>query len=340
MTVSRRPYFYPLRQTACIPLVTAAKICYVNFFFQRQGRLKAALFYEIIRSIGSAWRRPSKTFPPSPPSNRCAGGGPETEGGARLELDYDALLGLAAEVGYRLQVSGAEIYRVEESMQRLLQAYGQAAGQVFVIPNCIIVSLTTPAGHPVTCVRRIPSHGTDIYLLEAVNGLCRSLCAQTPPLDEARARIDAILAGRRSFSMPMQLLGYFLGTMFFGMLFGGTLRDGICSGICGVALGGCLTFMTRLGANLFFKTIAGGAVSALLALLLTWAGLGQNSDFVIIGALMALVPGLIFTNAIRDIMAGDMVSGITRAAEALLIGVAIALGTGFVLTAARMLGGM
>ena len=128
--------------------------------------------------------------------------------------------------------------------------------------------------------------------------------------------------------------------MFFGMLFGGTLRDGICSGICGVALGGCLTFMTRLGANLFFKTIAGGAVSALLALLLTWAGLGQNSDFVIIGALMALVPGLIFTNAIRDIMAGDMVSGITRAAEALLIGVAIALGTGFVLTAARMLGGM
>ena len=152
--------------------------------------------------------------------------------------------------------------------------------------------------------------------------------------------VNAILAGRRSFSMPMQLLGYFLGTMFFGMLFGGTLRDGICSGICGVALGGCLTFMTRLGANLFFKTIAGGAVSALLALLLTWAGLGQNSDFVIIGALMALVPGLIFTNAIRDIMAGDMVSGITRAAEALLIGVAIALGTGFVLTAARMLGGM
>ena len=257
-----------------------------------------------------------------------------------MELDYDALLGLAAEVGYRLQVSGAEIYRVEESMQRLLQAYGQAAGQVFVIPNCIIVSLTTPAGHPVTCVRRIPSHGTDIYLLEAVNDLCRSLCAQTPPLDEARARIDAILAGRRSFSMPMQLLGYFLGTMFFGMLFGGTLRDGICSGICGVALGGCLTFMTRLGANLFFKTIAGGAVSALLALLLTWTGLGQNSDFVIIGALMALVPGLIFTNAIRDIMAGDMVSGITRTAEALLIGVAIALGTGFVLTAARMLGGV
>ena len=110
--------------------------------------------------------------------------------------------------------------------------------------------------------------------------------------------------------------------------------------LCGVALGGCLTFMDWLGANLFFKTIAGGAVSALLALLLTGVDLGQNSDFIIIGALMALVPGLIFTNAIRDIMAGDMVSGITKAAEALLIGVAIALGTGFVLSMARVLGGV
>ena len=257
-----------------------------------------------------------------------------------MDLDYDALMELAAEIGYRLQMAGAEIYRVEESMQRLLRAYGLENGQVFVIPSCIIVSLTTPAGHPVTCIRRIPTHGTDIYLLEAFNDLCRRLCAQTPPVAQAREQIGAILSGRLTFPLPVQLLGYFLGTMFFGMLFGGTLRDGFCSGLCGVALGGCLTFMDWLGANLFFKTIAGGAVSALLALLLTGVDLGQNSDFIIIGALMALVPGLIFTNAIRDIMAGDMVSGITKAAEALLIGVAIALGTGFVLSMARVLGGV
>lgn len=255
-----------------------------------------------------------------------------------LELDYDALLSLAAEMGYRLQMSGAEIYRVEESILRILQAYGLDSGEVFVIPTCIIVGVTTPRGHPLSCVRRTPSHGTDIYLLEAFNDLCRRLCAQPPPVEEARAEIQSILAGRLIYRLPMLLLGYFSGTMFFSMLFGGSLRDGLCAGLCGMAAGALVTGLSRLGGNLFFKTIAAGALAAVLAVFLAWTGLGEHVDFIVIGALMALVPGIVFTNAMRDIMAGDMVAGITKVAEALLTGVAIALGTGFALSALRALG--
>ena len=82
---------------------------------------------------------------------------------------------------------------------------------------------------------------------------------------------------------------------------------------------------------------AGAAVSAFAALALTAAGIGQNPDSIIIGALMALVPGIAFTNAMRDIMAGDMVAGISKAAEALLIGAAIALGTALALGLIRLL---
>ena len=71
-----------------------------------------------------------------------------------MALDYDALLGLTSELGYRLMESGAEIYRVEESVQRLLRAYGVTTGEVFAIPNLVIVSLTDPNGHPVTRARR------------------------------------------------------------------------------------------------------------------------------------------------------------------------------------------
>ena len=75
------------------------------------------------------------------------------------------------------------------------------------------------------------------------------------------------------------------------------------------------------------------------ALLLTAAGLGQSLDKIIIGALMALVPGIAITNAMRDIMAGDMVSGISKGAEALLIGAAIALGTAIALGLAALTAG-
>ena len=47
---------------------------------------------------------------------------------------------------------------------------------------------------------------------------------------------------------------------------------------------------------------------------------------------MLLVPGLAITNAIRDTMSGDLVSGLTRAAEAFLIAISIATGTGAILS--------
>ena len=75
-----------------------------------------------------------------------------------LELDYNKLLDMVSEMGYRLMKSGAEIYRVEESIQRLLQAYGAPRGEVFAIPNCLMVSLTSPDGRPVTQIRRMPTH--------------------------------------------------------------------------------------------------------------------------------------------------------------------------------------
>ena len=100
-------------------------------------------------------------------------------------MEYDDLLNMGTELGYQLMFSGAEIYRVEESVYRLLTAYGLQP-QVFAIPNCLIVSLNTPQGHPITRMRRIPSHGTDIELLERCNDLCRRLCREVPPVKQAK----------------------------------------------------------------------------------------------------------------------------------------------------------
>jgi uncharacterized membrane protein YjjP (DUF1212 family) len=43
---------------------------------------------------------------------------------------------------------------------------------------------------------------------------------------------------------------------------------------------------------------------------------------------MLLVPGVALTTSMREVMAGDMISGITRMTESLLTATAIALGVG------------
>lgn len=243
-------------------------------------------------------------------------------------MDYDKLLNLAAEMGYQLMASGAEIYRVEESVDRLLRAYGLEDPQVFAIPNMLLVSVTTPQGHPITRMRRIPGHGTDIELLERCNGLNRRLCAQTPPLDQAQEAVEGLRSNARAYRPAQVLLGYGLTAAFFTPLFGGGVQDGLCAFLCGLAVGVCALYGGKLiGANSFFRTCVLSAVASLLALILTRLGVGQNVDMVTIGTLMLLVPGVALTTAMREIMAGDIISGLCRTAETILLGTAIALGT-------------
>ena len=101
-----------------------------------------------------------------------------------LQQFYALLLELAAELGYRMMCTGAEVYRVEESVQRVLQAYGVESGEIFAIPSCINVSLTDPDGQSSTRIRRIPPHSTDLDLLVAYNELCRQVCQSPPPLED------------------------------------------------------------------------------------------------------------------------------------------------------------
>lgn len=251
-------------------------------------------------------------------------------------MDYDALLELATEVGFRLLKSGGEIYRVEESIVRLLQAYDVPGAEVFAIPNCIIASAVTPEGKTITRVRRVPAHGTDIDALEAYNGLCRTLCRETPELPEAARALKEAEGGLRQYTLWGRLAGCFATTFFFCLFFRGTWRDALCAGVCGMVICLCQSFMEKRGTNIFFKTLACAAVSALLALALTGIGAGQNVDRITIGALMVLVPGVAITNAMREIMAGDMVSGLSRAAEAVLIATAIAVGTGIAMGLPRL----
>ena len=173
-----------------------------------------------------------------------------------------------------------------------------------------------------------------------VCGMMRALCPKAKIIVHSHIVYPPLtLTWRAAHGVYQLFADYFLGCGVFTMFYGGPPMDGLCGGLCGVVIGLCLTLTVRLGANLFFRTTAGAAAGGLVAVALIALGLGHNQDLIIIGALMALVPGIAITNAMRDIMAGDMVAGISKGAEALLIGVAMALGTALALGLVRVFGG-
>ena len=100
-------------------------------------------------------------------------------------MDYYLLADMTVQIGYELAVAGAETYRVEETMRRVIEAYG-TEGQAFAIPNCVAVSFVTPNTKPLTIMKRVGYHGNDLERIEKLNALSRRICAEVPEPEEAQ----------------------------------------------------------------------------------------------------------------------------------------------------------
>ena len=242
-------------------------------------------------------------------------------------MDYNTLLDLATDLGYELAMSGAETFRIEESITRVLSSYGVQA-EAFAIPNYLVVSIITDSGKPITRMRRIGQHGNDLDSVEKFNGLSRALCNRKPEPKIGLEWLKMVKSQKIFYSRPAIYLGNFLGALGFALFFGGNWTDGICAGICGLLVGFINQFLEDMKANHFFRTRAAAFAMSLLAYIMSVIGIAPNVDAVVIGTLMLLVPGLLFTNAMRDIIYGDTNSGVNRIVQVLLIAVALALGTG------------
>ena len=254
-------------------------------------------------------------------------------------MDYYLLTDLAVTMGYHLAMSGAETFRVEDTIHRILRAYGVEC-EVFAIPNCVSVSLEAANGKPLMLMRRIGFHGNDLEKLEKLNELSRRICAERPEVDTAMSWLEQTLAARRSYSAAAVYLGNLLVGLGFCLVFGGTLLDCLWAGLMGLIIGVVTRFMDKQEANPFFSTILASCLMALPAYAAAGLGWLNSPDAAIIGTLMILVPGLLITNSMRDIIYGDTNSGLNRVVQVFLVAAAIALGTAGAWNLSSLLWGM
>ncbi len=250
-------------------------------------------------------------------------------------MDYDLLLSGCCEVVRQLLRHGAEIQRAEDTARRILAAYG-LEGDVFAIPNCVWISAPCPDGRIRTVMRRVPAIASNIEGIERFNDLSRRLCA-APPDDpgELLAQCRATQAGLRRYPDWLCAAGYFLGAFFFALFFSGGWAEGAAAGLAGLACGVCLTALNRAGANGFLTTLASALVLGLAACGMAALGAPVSLEVTVAGGIMVLVPGLVFTNFMSDLLTGDMVAGLATFARAVLSAGAIALGAGLAMALFR-----
>ena len=209
--------------------------------------------------------------------------------------EENRLLHLMLEMGEKLLESGAEIKRVEDTLERIGFAYGAARMNVFVITSSIIITMETTDGRLLTHTRRINfANSTDFTALEQLNELSRQCCKNPMPLDELKRRMN----GQKDPDRRRNLyLGSILAAGSFAVFFGGTWADALVSAVVGVLI----CFLVRIVPCL-------------------------NLDKIMIGDIMLLIPGIAMTNAIRDMLMGDTISGLMRLIESILWAGSLAVG--------------
>lgn len=241
-------------------------------------------------------------------------------------MDYSKLLQNVLDIAEEMLVAGAEVNRVEESVERMISAYGCPFERVnvFIITTNIQCTFEDPEGNIITQIRRVKRNDTNFDRLDYLNDLSRYICENTPDLQEMRFRYLDIM-GRPQHTLYVKYLSAALVAGAFTVFFGGSFFDGLCAFLIGLIIVFLQRYLRKFNENQLALTFTTALISGFITVILFSGGLA-DMNYILIGQIMLLIPGLAFTNAIRDMLLGDIATGSVRLLNALVTAGAIGLG--------------
>lgn len=246
-----------------------------------------------------------------------------------MTVDHELVVESCLLAGRLMMESGAETYRAEDTMDRMAISQKLTQSQSFVTPTGIIFSGNKNLP---TRLVRINARTTDLGKIASVNNVSRKLALGDITIEEAYNELKQIEEEHKTYPFWIQVVAAAIASGAFLLLFGGKVMDvptALIAGGVGYAIADRLEVRTRVK---FFAEFLAALFVTIIATISVSSGLGYELDKIIIGSVMPLVPGLLITNAVRDLMAGSFVSGLSKGAEAFLTAFAIGAGVALVLS--------
>lgn len=255
-----------------------------------------------------------------------------------MSKSKDALT-LAVEIGYVMLQNGGEIYRVEDTVMKIMEAYELEDYDVYVLSNGLFASANEGGADARSMIRHAPLGSVNLLKISKLNQLARDICEKRCTEEEAWERLERIRNHKKD-PLWIRVLSTGIGSGGFAILFGANILDGIVATFIGCMLTflmlGCEKHKVGRFATLLFSSIFVTALS-LIPMSMGWPVL---QDKIVIGCIMPLVPGIAFTTSIRDIYNGDYLSGVIHLLDALLTALLISVGVGLTIYVYQNMGGV
>lgn len=249
---------------------------------------------------------------------------------AKTDFTRDQTINIAVKMGKILLKSGAETYRVEDTISRCCLAHGYEVDP-FVTPTVII--LGNEDADSFIRVSRIGYRSTNLSLISEMNSMSYNFAKWDMGYEDTCKWLDKKWRQPAPYGKWMVCIASGIGSAAFAAMLGGNSHDFIAAFITGGAAMVALKQIAGYHPSAFWENAVAGVVIATVALICCAMSVQCTMEKIIVGALMPFVPGVAFCNGLRDYMAGNLMSGNSRIAEALLFASSIAIGIAFVLRA-------
>lgn len=251
-----------------------------------------------------------------------------------MEICIDKLLKVVKLASQIILENGGETYRAEETINFICKSAGVKEIDSVATPTGIHITLSTNENKYNTVVKRISRRTINLSKLNKVNNISRQLTNKSITLDEALATLEETRTYNENENKYISSLYGGISAAFFTLVFGGGIFEFFISLISGFIVSLTSRKFENLHSYHFITSIVAGLIIAFIAISSTYiSGMG-NYNYIIVGGMMPKLPGLSMTNAIRDTIRGDLLSGITRGTEAILIASSLAVGAGVIFTLA------
>lgn len=240
-------------------------------------------------------------------------------------MNYSKIVQNILDVGESLLKSGAENFRLEDSLYRMCRSYGFVRYDVYAVPSNIQITVETPEGEIITQIRQIESTDIDFDRLDYLNNLSRYVCANTPDENEFRKKYLEVMEREG----PHPMVKYFAGVMGgtgFAVFFGCGLTDAIVAVLVSLMIVVVGEWLGRHESNLLIYNLILSFLSEIIILAAFRLGIGAHPDRIMIGIVMLLISGLGVTNGIREVLQRDFISGALNIMNAMLGAAGIAFG--------------
>lgn len=252
--------------------------------------------------------------------------------------DTKEIMTLAVEIGDMMLRNGAEIYRVEDVVLRIMESYHIEQFDVYVISNGIFASANENREDACSMIRHVPLGAVNLSKIAVLNQLARDLCEHQCSVSDAWERLEQC-KNQITYSNRSLILACGLGCGCFCYLFGGTPLDAVCAFGIGILEEIVLIQFAKQKLSRVLSNVFASIFVTALSILILLTGLPILQDKIVIGAIMPLVPGIAFTTSIRDFYNGDYLAGTIHLIDALLTALCIAVGVCISIWIVQQLGG-